>query len=306
MSIIKHLVIPGGAIYGFSFYGSLKHLIQNKAIDINNIKTIHSTSVGSIISTVIALKFDLDEVDNYLINRPWQEVFKFSLSSIVNCFSSNGLFDITTINEIFLPLFAAKDINIGVTMKEFYEITNIELHFFTVDISSFSLVDISYHTFPEWTVLESIYASACAPILFKPFKKDNVYYSDGGILANCPLRELYESHINPSPDEILCITTEDVGGASFDFNLIQYIFYLITKIVNRLQPCNKPKDTNKKEYEVRILQSVMPVYDVISIANSPIQRKLLIEHGVASARECCSQILNLGSIDKITTQEHYL
>ena len=193
----------------------MKHLIDNKAIDINNIRAIYSTSVGSIISTVIALKFDSNEVDNYLMNRPWQDVFKFSLSSTINCISCNGIFDIYTINNIFVPLFAAKDIDIGVTMKEFYEITNIELHFFTVDISSFSLVDISYHTFPEWTVLESIYASSCAPILLKLFKKDNIYYTDGGILANCPIRQLYEGNINPEPNEILCITTEDVDTIRF-------------------------------------------------------------------------------------------
>lgn len=85
--------------------------------------------------------------------------------------------------------------------------------------------------------------------------------------------------------------------------LIQYVFFSITKIVNRLQPCNKqPKDTNNKEYEVRILQNVMPVYDVVSIANSPLQRKLLIEHGVASARECCKQILNIVAQDDTTKQ----
>lgn len=296
MSPIKHLVIPGGAIYGLSFYGSLKHLFENKAIDINNIKTIHSTSVGCIISTVIALKFDWNEVDNYFINRPWQEVFKFSLCSIINCFTCNGLFDISTLNELFLPLFAAKDISIGVTMKEFYDITKIELHFFTVEIATFSLVDISYHSFPEWTVIESVYASACAPILFKPFKKNNVYYTDGGILANCPVKELFESSIKPSPKEVLCITTADVVSTTpFELNLIQYVFYLITKIVNRLQPCS-PKDPDNKEYEVQILQNILPTYDVLSIANSPHQRKLLIEHGVASAHKCCCQL----------TQEHYL
>jgi predicted acylesterase/phospholipase RssA len=298
MKTIQHLVIPGGAIYGLSYYGSLRYLSQNNAFNIQNIKTIHSTSVGCIISTILALKFEWTEMDNYFINRPWQDVFKFSLCSLVKCFKNNGIFDITTIKEIFLPLFSAKDISIDITMKDFYELTGVELHFFTIDVSTFTLVDISYESFPEWTVIESVYASSCAPILFKPFQKNGSWYTDGGILANCPLKQLCESKIKPKFNEILSITTEDRNSTtkSYDkFNLLQYIFDLLSKIVSKIQPTFK---RNKHtEYEVVITQSLIPVYDVFSIVNSPQQRIKLIEHGSKLAKDCCSKILDECEVD---------
>jgi predicted acylesterase/phospholipase RssA len=295
MRSIQHLVIPGGAIYGLSYYGSLKYLCQNNAFQLHNIKTIHSTSVGSIISTILALKFEWSEMDNYFINRPWHEVFKFSLCSIVKCFKNNGMFDISTIKDIFLPLFSAKDIPIDITMKDFYETTGIELHFFTIDVSNFSLVDINYETFPEWTVVEAVYASSCAPILFKPFNKNGSWYTDGGILANCPLKQLCESKIKPKLDEIISITTEDRNGDTTNkyekYNLLQYVFDLLSKIVNKIQPTYIPSK-EFRQYEVIISQSLIPVYDVFSIVNSPQQRAKLIEHGANLSHDCCSKILN--------------
>jgi predicted acylesterase/phospholipase RssA len=234
-------------------------------------------------------------MDNYFINRPWQEVFKFSLCSVIKCFKYNGFFDISTIKEIFLPLFSAKDISIDITMKEFFDVTGIELHFFTIDLSNFSLVDISYETHPEWTVVESVYASSCAPILFKPFRKDGRSYTDGGILANCPLRQLCESKIRPNIGEIINITTDDKNSEKTvireNFNLLEYVFDLVSKIVNKMQPTYHP-NTKLHEFEVIITQSLIPVYDVFSIVNSPIQRTILIDHGSKLAHECCSKILN--------------
>lgn len=293
MKIIRHLVIPGGAIYGLSYYGSLKYLAQNNAIQLQNIKTIHSTSAGSIISTILALNFEWDIIDNYFINRPWNEVFKFSLSSIIKCYKNNGLFNISVIKEIFLPLFSAKDISIDITMKEFYEVTGIELHFFTVDMSTFSIVDLNYETFPDWSVIEAVYASSCAPVLFKPFKKNGVWYSDGGILANCPLKQLCESKINPKYHEILSITTEKIESKPVEYdgyNLLHYIFDLIYNIIHKNQP---NYNVNRiVESEIIITQTIIPVYDVFSIVNSPLQRKNLIEHGSKLANDCSSKILS--------------
>jgi predicted acylesterase/phospholipase RssA len=88
-------------------------------------------------------------------------------------------------------------------------------------MSTFSIVDISYETFPDWSVVESVYASSCAPVLFKPFKKNGVWYSDGGILANCPLKQLCESKIKPKCDQILSITTEKT-----EFKKVSYDNYI--------------------------------------------------------------------------------
>ena len=75
----------------------------------NNIQTIYATSVGCILAVFLSLKYSWDDLDNYVINRPWQTLFQFSFQSILSSFANNGIFDISIIKEILLPLFNAKD-----------------------------------------------------------------------------------------------------------------------------------------------------------------------------------------------------
>ena len=120
---IKHIVISGGVIYGFCFYGCLKYLHQQHFWNFDDIESFYAPSVGTIFSTILALNFDWDTLDDYIIKRPWQKVFKLNIHSLINCFQNVGVFDIDLIKEIFIPLFNAKDIPITVTMKELYEIS---------------------------------------------------------------------------------------------------------------------------------------------------------------------------------------
>lgn len=288
--MIKHLVIPGGAIYGFSFYGALKELNKNGTLDFETIKTIHATSVGCLLAVILCLNYNWDELDNYIIKRPWHTLFHFTLHSILSSFLKNGMFDILIMKEMLLPLFNAKDVSIDITLQEFYNLNEIELHFFTIDLALFKLIDVSYKTFPNWTLMEAIYASACAPILFEPFKKDNIIYVDGGLLSNCPINELLnDSSIAPKIEEIFYINTlvncEDGPQVTKEFNLLNYIILLFTKIITFHSKllCIDPKIKR-----VLIKRTTIPLYDVFSIVNSKEQRIYLIEHGI----QCVKDMMN--------------
>ena len=73
-----------------------------------------------------------------------------------------------------------------VTLKQFYDATNIELHMFTTNITSASKVDLNYIDYPDYKIIDCIYMSCCAPILFKPhFINDNCFI-DGCLLTSTP------------------------------------------------------------------------------------------------------------------------
>lgn len=285
MQIIKHIVIPGGPLFGFSYYGALEYLGQQNILKIEDITTIHATSVGTIVGTLLCLKYNWIELDNYIINRPWQNVFKFTLYSIISSFKNNGIFGIDIIQEIFLPLFNAKEIPIDITMKDFYDICNIELHFFTLDVNNFTLIDLSYKTHPDWTLIESIYCSCCLPILFKPFCKDNIFYTDGGILANCPIKQLFENQvISPKSDEVLRINIDSIElSDDKSITLIQYIIIIISKIFNFIQNLNI--GTTYKVHDVFIKHKFIPINDIHSIINKPDTRESLINYGKECSKE---------------------
>ena len=58
--MIKHLVISGGSYNGIKMYGVLHELAKKQFYNIDNIESIYSTSVGSLIGAMLALKIDND------------------------------------------------------------------------------------------------------------------------------------------------------------------------------------------------------------------------------------------------------
>ena len=68
---IKHIVISGGGINLFTIYGCLKYLNKKKLWHIKNIKSLYGSSCGSLLSLLICLDITWNELDLYLIKRPW-------------------------------------------------------------------------------------------------------------------------------------------------------------------------------------------------------------------------------------------
>ena len=116
---IKHLVISGGGINGFSFYGVLRETVRQHVWNMEDIETMYGTSIGSMLAVMLALKYEWETLDDYLIKRPWHHVYKFDMYSIFDSFQKRGIFTNKVIEETFLPLFHGKDMAIDITMKEF-------------------------------------------------------------------------------------------------------------------------------------------------------------------------------------------
>ena len=72
---IKNLVISGGGPIMIQILGAIQHLEENNFIDRNNIETIYGTSAGAIVAVLLCLKYDWETINDYIIKRPWQDVF---------------------------------------------------------------------------------------------------------------------------------------------------------------------------------------------------------------------------------------
>ena len=109
---IKHLVLSGGGPIMIQLLGAIQHLETNNFIDLKNIESIYGTSAGAIVGILICLKheYDWETINDYIIKRPWKDVFKIKVEKILESYSKKGIFDIKTIEKCFKPLFAAKDI----------------------------------------------------------------------------------------------------------------------------------------------------------------------------------------------------
>ena len=238
--VIEHLVISGGLIYGLSFYGALRHLIDKDICDIKDIRTIHATSVGSIVATIVALQYEWSIVDEYLIERPWHHVFQFSLTNVINCIDNNGIFGIEQFEEMLFPLLLGKDVSQDITLGEFHEINGISIHFMTINVSTFEQINLSHKTHADWRLIDAVYASCCAPIFFRPFTMSGTVYTDGGFLGNYPIQPLLDEYADATPDNVLGIRLELTPSqddiTTTQWTLYEYLWRLIAKVVRRITP----------------------------------------------------------------------
>jgi predicted acylesterase/phospholipase RssA len=288
--IIKHIVIPGGGPTGIQAIGALQHLEENGFWNINNIETIYSTSAGAIIAILLCLKFDWDTINDYIIKRPWDEVFKLGVNQIFEAYSKKGLYDKNIAEIFYKPFFSAKDISMEITMKQFFEITNIEIHFFSLDINHFELEDISYLTHPDLQLLTAVQMSSAIPVVISPVCINDKCYVDGGVVCNYPINQciLRADKI----EEILALKNNYVKKNNNDVNdnstILEYIMNFISKLVNNVSlkyekyeiEENSPNIPNELFYETKL----MNWSNIKLTLKSKEERQALIDSGVEAAR----------------------
>lgn len=202
-------------------YSILKTLNLNGVWNISDIKTIYGSSIGSFAAILIALKYEWEVMDDYLIKRPWEKIFFSSSSSssagsgehtneatssgssstgplsdaknkldyIYKLYRNHGLYGLKEFGEMLRPALKGKDFGMDVTFQEFYERTGIELHFTVTELNKFQSIDFSHKTHPKQGLVEACYMSCCYPFGFTPIYRDGCCYIDGGIINDYPVNE---------------------------------------------------------------------------------------------------------------------
>ena len=129
--MIKHLVLSGGGPIGIVQWGVLKTLTEKNIIKYENIQTIYATSIGCIVAIAYSLNLEMSWINDYIIKRPWNNIVNLNTNDYFNLIQTKGILNEDFLIKCFKPLFLAKNIDINITLKEFYEITNKDIHFFT-------------------------------------------------------------------------------------------------------------------------------------------------------------------------------
>lgn len=237
---IKHLVISGGGPTLVQALGAIQYVEQEKFINLSEIETIYGTSAGAILGTLICLKFDWETINDYIIKRPWHEVFPINVQKIFDAYTKKGIFDIKTVEKIFKPLFSAKDLSLDINLQDFYNYSKIELHFFAFDINDFKLDDISYKTHPNISVITALQMTCSLPVLVAPVCIDNKCYIDGGIVCNYPLNKCLELH---NEDEILGIKNQydksDNNRVDLDSTMLDFLMSFVFKMIQNMDTGDK-------------------------------------------------------------------
>ena len=224
---------------------AVQELERNEYLNMQNIESIYGTSAGAIIGVMLSLGFDWETLNDYIIKRPWQDVFPVKVQNILDAYTKKGIFDIKTVEKCFKPLFDAKDIPLDINMEDFYELTKKELHIFSFEVNEYKVVDISYKTYPKLKVLQAIQMTCALPVLVTPVCIEDKCFMDGGVGCNYPLSFCVDS--GKEPDEILGFKnkySDDKSNINEDSTLLDYILNFLFKAIfnvrnNYVQPIIK-------------------------------------------------------------------
>jgi len=284
---IKHLVISGGGPIMIQILGAIQHLEKNEIVDMKNIESIYGTSAGAIVGVLICLKFDWETINDYIIKRPWQDVFPIKVQNIFDAYTKKGIFDIKTIEKCFKPLLDAKDIPIDINLEDFFKLSNIELHLYSFEINDYKVDDISHLTHPKLSLMTAIQMTCGLPILVTPVCVDNKCYIDGGMACNYPLNYCIES--GKKPDEILGFKnkySDEKENVNSDSTILDFLLSFLFKAVFSV---NTDRNQQQIKNEVTCDAHYLS-FDVLKNTLSNIEvRRDLFKNGTETAKKFIEQ-----------------
>ena len=276
---ITNIIINGGGANIFNIYGALKQSNLDKVWSHDSIQSYYGTSAGGMLAVIMALQYTWEELDDFMIKRPWQNVWKFNVLNIYSYYLNKGIYGNELFQEIFGPLFRGKDLELTITLKEFYEFSKKNIHLYAVKLSTFEIAEFSHLTHPNMKVLDALYASAALPILFKPAEYEGEFYTDGGFLLNYPLAKC-----TADPKTILGFRNA-YTASNANINEIHGSFEYIFYIFNIMSDKNQCQSDIKPKREILLNAGYIDYTTIFKLASSPEERESLIKKGAEDAKQ---------------------
>lgn len=287
---IKHLVLSGGAMNGLEQIGILSTLSDISFLDLSTIESIHCTSVGSWIASLVALHIDWETIKNY-IRRPFDKLESLHITSdkILNIYNNSGLVDATVIEEFLGYIWEYSGVSKTITLSEFYERTNIDIYIYVTRLRGFEVHTFHHKTHPNMKLYEAIFMSSTLLPIMKPLYYDNEYYIDGGYLNNYPLRQCL--NFGHSKDEILGIRTKTPKKDCSVQEIHQNMSDLLLQFINEstLVLRKQYKTTDIIPYEI-IIPSELKDKMSLELVDNPDKRSEKITRGEKIATAFLEQL----------------
>ena len=272
--MIKSIIISGGGHSVFTFYGIIKQALQSKYIVYENLESLYGTSAGSLICLLIALNIETEVLDNYLINKPWQELFHLTFDSFMHLYETFGIFNNDIFVDIFSHLFAYKELDVNITFEEFYQYNNLDIHLYSTKLENLEYTDFNHLTTPKMKVLDAIHASCAVPFIFPPYKQDTAYYLDGSIMIDLPLEPALTKH---DKEEVLVIKkfSESIVLKE-NPNLLDYMGFVFVNLIHKIIICNNQHIENL----IVVKDNIVSLDDILQMASQKEKRNNAIQSGV--------------------------
>lgn len=232
---IKHLVMSGGGVKGIMYLSCIKLLQKYKLLD--NLETIVGTSVGGIIGTLYNIGYSGEILEKIFTEFNLGNKFGIDEDNILNYSDNCGLFNSNEcLIKYFKKFFTHKNIDVDITFKQLYEMTNIKLVITGSNINNSRLEYFNYIDTPDMKVIKANEITSCIPFYFTPIYYNSNVYLDGGIFNNFPIDYIDEDELIYT---IALCCEKNVHDKNMEMNFLDYIkkIYCIIKKKTKRYNC---------------------------------------------------------------------
>lgn len=247
MEKIDTIFLSGGGMKCLSILGVLKYLFEKDIIKENfdGIKDIYLISGSSIYLTPLLLGFSMESTLELFKKLDYKKLSGIDDIKIQNFFDNYGFKKITDYRYIMETVVKGKNVDPDITLKELYNLININLHFRVINVNKQCNEYLNKDNSPDLKFTDAICMTSCIPILFEPIEYNGSLYIDGGVNNNFPYEKVIDKKnylgIDILSSKISCgkdIEKEEIKSLSDYMNIVYNIYGsppIIKPTINHIQ-----------------------------------------------------------------------
>ena len=213
MNTIKNLVLAGGGAKNLFIIGLLQK------ININDVSNYAGVSSGSIVIYLLSIGYTPFEIEQLAIELDLTSFM--GEPSIENILLLKSITNLDNLKVVLQTLTNYKFKKDSITFQELYTKTNKIIHIGVTSLTNTNFTIFNYENYPNVNIIDAILASCSLPGIFPPYKINNSYYCDGGVLNNCPI-DIFQNDIKNTIAFMF-----EIPPYSNNFNILQYISFAI-------------------------------------------------------------------------------
>ncbi len=249
MRNIENLVFKGGGVLGIAYAGAIEILEERKIL--GNVKRVAGTSAGSIIATLLSLRYSANEVKELVSTTNFKDFEDhwdpFRLPAKYGLYK--GEYFLNWIKKIIKDKTGDENITFSALHANGYR----ELKVFATDLNTSKIKEFSFDNTPDAIVAECVRASMSIPLFFEGWKFPNEYpddhiYVDGGVLYNYPITAFID--YNKTLGFFLRNYKSKVSDLKYD-NIVKYVEVLFDTVL-KAQETDFYKNKEEEDITVNI------------------------------------------------------
>ena len=258
----------GGGIKSLSFIGAAKAL--DKYNILKNIKHFYGTSGGSIMAALLYIGYDPISLEKVILEFDLLQLTDITAENLLNFFNTYGIDSgekFMNIIKTIISFGLNKFYNFSKedpTFLDLFTITKKNLNINAVCLNNREVEVFNHIKTPNLSVIDAIRMSCSIPLLVKPFKYNEKYYVDGGLVENLMIT-------SANDESMLAFYISDNNNFIEITNLSQYLLSIVSVVIRNL---------NKKNYSCT---NSFPIYlkncSSIEFNFNNIKKKKIINDG---------------------------